>query len=116
MNAAPLDPALNFPAGTVFTIWETDNPYLKKYLRTAFHKATGFNVVQTQSTGVMARVDSESLVDAGARGIGALVLGFGGPDQVAEKNRVYREAYANRDPEQQVGFRPTVSPPHTNRV
>ncbi|HEY9774763.1 MAG TPA: hypothetical protein V6C81_13460 [Planktothrix sp.] len=65
VQAAPLDPALNFPAGTVFTIWETDNPYLKKYLATPLHKATGFNVVQTQSTGVMARVDSESLVDAG---------------------------------------------------
>ncbi len=55
----------------------------------------------------MACTHAESLVDAGARGIGALVLGFGGPEQVAEKNRVYRQAYANRDPEQQVGFRPT---------
>ncbi|MDW3218186.1 MAG: LLM class flavin-dependent oxidoreductase [Acidimicrobiales bacterium] len=48
-----------------------------------------------------------TLVDAGSRGIGALVLGFGGPEQVAEKNRVYREAFANRDPEEQVGVRPT---------
>ena len=48
-----------------------------------------------------------TLVDAGSRGIGALVLGFGGPDQVAEKNRVYREAYATRDPTNQVGARPT---------
>ena len=29
---------------------------------------------------------------------GALVLGFGGPEQVAEKNRVYRRAFAERDP------------------
>jgi alkanesulfonate monooxygenase SsuD/methylene tetrahydromethanopterin reductase-like flavin-dependent oxidoreductase (luciferase family) len=54
----------------------------------------------------MACTHADSLADAGARGIGALVLGFGGPEQVAEKNRVYREAYANRDPEQQVGYRP----------
>jgi alkanesulfonate monooxygenase SsuD/methylene tetrahydromethanopterin reductase-like flavin-dependent oxidoreductase (luciferase family) len=49
---------------------------------------------------------NDSLTDAGERGIGALVLGFGGPEQVAEKNRIYREAYANRDPEKQVGYRP----------
>ena len=45
--------------------------------------------------------------DAGARGIGALVLGFGGPEEVAKKNEIYREAFANRKPEDQVGFRPT---------
>jgi alkanesulfonate monooxygenase SsuD/methylene tetrahydromethanopterin reductase-like flavin-dependent oxidoreductase (luciferase family) len=55
----------------------------------------------------MACTHNESLADAGGRGIGALVLGFGGPEQVAEKNRIYREAFANRDPEQQVGQRPT---------
>jgi alkanesulfonate monooxygenase SsuD/methylene tetrahydromethanopterin reductase-like flavin-dependent oxidoreductase (luciferase family) len=55
----------------------------------------------------MACTHSESLNDAGGRGIGALVLGFGGPEQVAEKNRIYREAYANRDLTQQVGLRPT---------
>ncbi len=54
----------------------------------------------------MACTHVESMADAGSRGIGALVLGFGGPDQVAEKNKIYREAYANRDPEQQVGYRP----------
>ena len=48
-----------------------------------------------------------TLADAGARGIGALVLGFGGPEQVAEKNAVYREAFRNRDHADQVGFRPT---------
>jgi alkanesulfonate monooxygenase SsuD/methylene tetrahydromethanopterin reductase-like flavin-dependent oxidoreductase (luciferase family) len=48
-----------------------------------------------------------TLFDAGRRGIGALVLGFGGPEQVAIKNGIYREAFANRDPAQQVGQRPT---------
>jgi alkanesulfonate monooxygenase SsuD/methylene tetrahydromethanopterin reductase-like flavin-dependent oxidoreductase (luciferase family) len=55
----------------------------------------------------MACTRTETLADAGGRGIGALVLGFGGPDQVAEKNRVYREAFANRAEAEQVGQRPT---------
>jgi alkanesulfonate monooxygenase SsuD/methylene tetrahydromethanopterin reductase-like flavin-dependent oxidoreductase (luciferase family) len=55
----------------------------------------------------MACTHNDSLADAGARGIGALVLGFGGPEQVAEKNRIYREAYAGRDEKEQVGSRPT---------
>jgi alkanesulfonate monooxygenase SsuD/methylene tetrahydromethanopterin reductase-like flavin-dependent oxidoreductase (luciferase family) len=55
----------------------------------------------------MACTHNESLSEAGERGIGALVLGFGGPEQVKEKNRLYREAYAHRDPDKQVGFRPT---------
>ncbi|MEQ8842089.1 MAG: LLM class flavin-dependent oxidoreductase [Acidimicrobiales bacterium] len=50
---------------------------------------------------------TSTLADAGGRGIGALVLGFGGPEQVAEKNAVYREAFRNRDLAQQVGLRPT---------
>jgi alkanesulfonate monooxygenase SsuD/methylene tetrahydromethanopterin reductase-like flavin-dependent oxidoreductase (luciferase family) len=55
----------------------------------------------------MACTHNDSLHDAGARGIGALVLGFGGPEQVAEKNAIYRTAFAGRDPDQQVGLRPT---------
>lgn len=55
----------------------------------------------------MACTHNDSLVTAGSRGLGALVLGFGGPDQVAEKNRVYRQAFAERDPADQVGQRPT---------
>jgi alkanesulfonate monooxygenase SsuD/methylene tetrahydromethanopterin reductase-like flavin-dependent oxidoreductase (luciferase family) len=55
----------------------------------------------------MACTHNDSLHDAGARGIGALVLGFGGPEQVAEKNAIYRKAFAERDPEGQVGLRPT---------
>jgi alkanesulfonate monooxygenase SsuD/methylene tetrahydromethanopterin reductase-like flavin-dependent oxidoreductase (luciferase family) len=55
----------------------------------------------------MACTHEESLVDAGRRGIGALVLGFGGPEQVAAKNRIYRDAYAGRRDEDQVGLRPT---------
>ncbi|MEM7141408.1 MAG: LLM class flavin-dependent oxidoreductase [Actinomycetota bacterium] len=49
---------------------------------------------------------TETLADAGGRGIGALVLGFGGPDEIAEKNAVYRAAFRDRDPAKQVGCRP----------
>lgn len=49
----------------------------------------------------------ETLVTAGERGIGALVMGFSGPENIAEKNAVYREAFKNRKAEDQVGFRPT---------
>jgi alkanesulfonate monooxygenase SsuD/methylene tetrahydromethanopterin reductase-like flavin-dependent oxidoreductase (luciferase family) len=49
----------------------------------------------------------DTLAMAGERGMGALVLGFGGPEEVAKKNAIYREAWARRRPEQQVGFRPT---------
>jgi len=55
----------------------------------------------------MACTRDETLNDAGARGIGALVLGFGGPEQVAKKNAIYRKAWAERDPAEQVGYRPT---------
>jgi alkanesulfonate monooxygenase SsuD/methylene tetrahydromethanopterin reductase-like flavin-dependent oxidoreductase (luciferase family) len=55
----------------------------------------------------MACTRADTLVAAGARGLGALVLGFGGPDDIAKKNRIYRDAYAARRPEDQVGFRPT---------
>lgn len=54
----------------------------------------------------MACTHHDSLADAAGRGIGALVLGFGGPEAVAEKNRVYREAFAKRDPAEQVGYFP----------
>jgi len=43
---------------------------------------------------------------AGDRGIGALVLGFSGPEEIARKNAIYREHFRNRKPEDQVGFRP----------
>jgi hypothetical protein len=49
---------------------------------------------------------TDSLLTAGGRGLGALVLGFGGPEEVAKKNAVYRKAWADRKPEDQVGFRP----------
>jgi alkanesulfonate monooxygenase SsuD/methylene tetrahydromethanopterin reductase-like flavin-dependent oxidoreductase (luciferase family) len=55
----------------------------------------------------MACTHNETLNDAGGRGIGALVLGFGGPEQVAEKNAIYRKAFANRKDGEQVGLRPT---------
>lgn len=54
----------------------------------------------------MACTHNDSLAVAGSMGIGALVLGFGGPDQVAEKNRIYRQAFAGRDQAKQVGLRP----------
>jgi alkanesulfonate monooxygenase SsuD/methylene tetrahydromethanopterin reductase-like flavin-dependent oxidoreductase (luciferase family) len=54
----------------------------------------------------MACTREEALEIAGSRGLGALVLGFSGPDEIAKKNAIYREAYKNRKPEDQVGFRP----------
>jgi len=54
----------------------------------------------------LACTNTDTLTKAGSRGMGALVLGFGGPDDVANKNRIYREAWATRKPEDQVGFRP----------
>jgi alkanesulfonate monooxygenase SsuD/methylene tetrahydromethanopterin reductase-like flavin-dependent oxidoreductase (luciferase family) len=55
----------------------------------------------------MACTRADSLLTAGSRGIGALVLGFAGPGDIASKNAIYREAFANRKAEDQVGFRPT---------
>jgi alkanesulfonate monooxygenase SsuD/methylene tetrahydromethanopterin reductase-like flavin-dependent oxidoreductase (luciferase family) len=55
----------------------------------------------------MACTNTDSLEVAGSRGLGALVLGFGGPDEVAAKNARYRAAWRNRRPEDQVGLRPT---------
>lgn len=55
----------------------------------------------------MACSSDDSLLRAGQRGLGALVLGFGGPDEVAKKNALYREAWKTRKAEDQVGFRPT---------
>jgi alkanesulfonate monooxygenase SsuD/methylene tetrahydromethanopterin reductase-like flavin-dependent oxidoreductase (luciferase family) len=54
----------------------------------------------------MATTKADTLRVAGSRGIGALVLGFGGPDDVAQKNALYRAAWRTRRPEDQVGFRP----------
>jgi alkanesulfonate monooxygenase SsuD/methylene tetrahydromethanopterin reductase-like flavin-dependent oxidoreductase (luciferase family) len=55
----------------------------------------------------MACTHDETLNDAGGRGIGALVLGFGGPAQIAAKNEIYRRAFKERDATEQVGYRPT---------
>jgi len=55
----------------------------------------------------MACTREESLHVAGGRGLGALVLGFSGPDEIAKKNAIYRKAFAQRDKAKQVGFRPT---------
>jgi len=54
----------------------------------------------------MACTRDEALQVAGSRGLGALVLGFSGPDEIARKNAIYRAAWANRKVEDQVGFRP----------
>jgi alkanesulfonate monooxygenase SsuD/methylene tetrahydromethanopterin reductase-like flavin-dependent oxidoreductase (luciferase family) len=43
---------------------------------------------------------------AGKHGIGALALGFNGPDEFAEKNRIYREAISEREPGDVIGERP----------
>jgi alkanesulfonate monooxygenase SsuD/methylene tetrahydromethanopterin reductase-like flavin-dependent oxidoreductase (luciferase family) len=50
---------------------------------------------------------TESLETAGGRGMGALVLGFGGPEEIAKKNELYRKSWRERKPEDQVGYRPT---------
>jgi len=47
----------------------------------------------------MACTRADTLRTAGSRGIGALVLGFAGPKDIAEKNAIYREHYANRKAE-----------------
>jgi alkanesulfonate monooxygenase SsuD/methylene tetrahydromethanopterin reductase-like flavin-dependent oxidoreductase (luciferase family) len=47
-----------------------------------------------------------TLVRAGERGLGALVMGFAGPDEIARKNAVYREAFRNRKVEDQVPIKP----------
>jgi alkanesulfonate monooxygenase SsuD/methylene tetrahydromethanopterin reductase-like flavin-dependent oxidoreductase (luciferase family) len=54
----------------------------------------------------MACTRTDSLLMAGGRGIGALVLGFGGPEDIAKKNETYRKAFRERKAEDQVGFRP----------
>ncbi len=49
---------------------------------------------------------NESLVRAGSRGMGAMVLGFNTPEDIAKQNAIYRQAFRDRDPAKQVGFRP----------
>src|SRR5271170_877883 len=44
----------------------------------------------------MACTRDEALKVAGARGLGALVMGFSGPDEIARKNAIYRAAWASR--------------------
>lgn len=50
----------------------------------------------------MACTREQTLNQAGEWGLGALCLGFAGPDDVAQKNRVYRAAIARRTAESQV--------------
>jgi alkanesulfonate monooxygenase SsuD/methylene tetrahydromethanopterin reductase-like flavin-dependent oxidoreductase (luciferase family) len=47
-----------------------------------------------------------TLNQAGEWGVGALVLGFGGPEDVAQKNRVYRAAIERRTAESQIPLFP----------
>jgi alkanesulfonate monooxygenase SsuD/methylene tetrahydromethanopterin reductase-like flavin-dependent oxidoreductase (luciferase family) len=54
----------------------------------------------------LACTNDDSLTKAGSRGMGAMCLGFGGPEEIARKNAIYREAYRNRKPEDQVGYNP----------
>ncbi|MDB5393463.1 MAG: 5,10-methylene tetrahydromethanopterin reductase [Rhodospirillales bacterium] len=54
----------------------------------------------------LACTNTETLKRAGGRGMGALVLGFGGPEEVAKKSIIYREAWASRVIADQVGYRP----------
>ena len=43
-----------------------------------------------------------TLNQAGEWGLGALCLGFGGPEDIVEKNKVYRAAVKRRTPESQI--------------
>lgn len=52
----------------------------------------------------MACTREATLEMAGSRGLGALVLGFGGPEDIAQKNEVYRRHFKNRKIEDQVGY------------
>ncbi|MDB5395346.1 MAG: class flavin-dependent oxidoreductase [Rhodospirillales bacterium] len=54
----------------------------------------------------MACTRNDSLYTAGSRGLGALVMGFNGAKEVAERNAAYRKAFRERKAEDQVGFRP----------
>ena len=54
----------------------------------------------------MACTNPQTLVRAGERGLGALVLGFGGPAEVKIKADSYKAAWDGRKPEDQVGYRP----------
>ena len=49
-----------------------------------------------------------TLNEAGEWGLGALCLGFGGPEDVAKKNEVYRAAVERRTRESQIPDFPTV--------
>lgn len=49
-----------------------------------------------------------TLNEAGEWGLGALCLGFGGPEDVAQKNRVYRAAVERRTRELQIPDFPTI--------
>lgn len=51
----------------------------------------------------MACTRETTLNQAGEWGVGALCMGFGGPEDVAQKNAVYRAAIKRRTPESQVG-------------
>jgi alkanesulfonate monooxygenase SsuD/methylene tetrahydromethanopterin reductase-like flavin-dependent oxidoreductase (luciferase family) len=51
----------------------------------------------------MACTKEATLTLAGKLGIGALALGFAGPDDIAEKNKVYRAAVEARDADDVVG-------------
>jgi alkanesulfonate monooxygenase SsuD/methylene tetrahydromethanopterin reductase-like flavin-dependent oxidoreductase (luciferase family) len=51
----------------------------------------------------MACTREQTLKMAGERGLGALVLGFAGPEDVARKNQLYRDAFGARKLEDQVG-------------
>jgi alkanesulfonate monooxygenase SsuD/methylene tetrahydromethanopterin reductase-like flavin-dependent oxidoreductase (luciferase family) len=51
----------------------------------------------------MACTRHETLVTAGKRGLGALVLGFGGPEDIRKKVQTYHESFDSRDQKDQVG-------------
>jgi len=54
----------------------------------------------------MACTREESLKTAGSRGLGGMILGFNSPEETADLNRIYRQAFAQRDQAAQVGYFP----------
>ena len=81
---------------------EHDGEYIKIPRRPIFPKP----YQQPHPPMYLACTRTDSLLAAGGRGLGALVLGFGGPDDIANKNAIYRQAWRERKLSEQVGYRP----------
>jgi alkanesulfonate monooxygenase SsuD/methylene tetrahydromethanopterin reductase-like flavin-dependent oxidoreductase (luciferase family) len=107
-DLADLPPMIKEAMYLVPRLWMEDNwEYKGKFIDIAPRPIHPKPLQDPHPPLYMACTHDETLNDAGGRGIGALVLGFGGPEQVATKNEIYRRAFKERDPAEQVGYRPT---------